>query len=219
MAPFLLLGAPPDEPPSTVVVLGAARGGTSMVAGALRILGVDMGADIDASNNEDLAFLGHRGDRLVFADPLHEERRHSYLKGIRAHITSRNERGVLWGWKDPLASYYVRDVAGLLVRPVFIAVTRDLTAIAIRENFVEKPINPGSVPAYLMNAATDYIRIIQFLAPGCHRALLLSYERALRQPQNVIRSMRELLCLREDGEAETKAASFIVPDRGSGRIA
>ena len=218
LGPYLRFGVVPDALPRTVVVLGAARGGTSMVAGILRILGVDMGVNVDPSNNEDRAFLAHRGNRLVFNDKSKDLARGDYLEGIKKHIELRSKTGALWGWKDPMASYYIHEVAGLLQSPVFIAITRDLAAIAIRENHAEKPTNPASVPAYLMNGAHDYIRIVQFLATNTHPALLLSYERSLRQPRNIVAAIRDLLRLPEDSEAEARAARFVVPDRVTGHI-
>ena len=215
---YLTFGAAPSAPPRTVVVLGAARGGTSMVAGILRILGVDMGVDLDPSNNEDRAFLGHRGNRVIFNDKTNDAARGAYLDRIRAHIELRARSSALWGWKDPMASYYIRDVAGLLPSPVFIAITRDLAAIAIRENHAEKPTNPASVPAYFMNAAHDYIRIVQFLATNTYPALLLSYERSLRQPRNIVAAIRDFVRLPENPEAESRAVRFVVPDRVTGHI-
>ena len=45
----------------TICVLGTPRSGTSMIAGLLRIMGVDMGNHVWSGNNEDLEFLIHNG--------------------------------------------------------------------------------------------------------------------------------------------------------------
>ena len=219
LAPYLILGARAEEPPQTVVVLGAARGGTSMVAGILRIMGVVMGEDVDADNNEDRVFQAHRGDRQLFTDKANDERKRAYFAQIRAHIAARSQAGSVWGWKDPLASYYIRDVASLLIKPAYIAVTRDPTAVAIREQFFEKPQRPGALAAYVLNATNDYIRIVQFLAAIKQDVLLISYERALRQPHEIVSAIRALLRLPEDPAIDDRAIRFIVPDRGTGRIA
>ena len=217
--PFVRIGPSATERPQAVVVLGAARGGTSMVAGVLRILGVDLGADINSANNEDRVFLTHKGDRRIFNEPGFAEKRATYIQQARRYIQRRNESGNLWGWKDPLVSHYIHDVADILVRPIYIAVTRDLAAIAIRELAEAAPSNhPPDPAAHALNAAKDYIRITQFLAFIKNGSLLLSYERALRQPERVVSAIGELLHLDISLDVAAKAAKFIKPDKGAAHI-
>jgi hypothetical protein len=54
------------EPEKTLVVLGSPRGGTSMLAGLLRELGVHMGDRIDRHNHEDQAFLSEDLEQLLY---------------------------------------------------------------------------------------------------------------------------------------------------------
>jgi hypothetical protein len=216
--PCVEIGSRWDRTPHTVVVLGAARGGTSMVAGVLRILGIDMGEHVDGDNNEDQVFVVHRGDRGIFTDKTKAQHKAAYLESIGRHIAERDRENRTWGWKDPLAPYYVSEIVSNLQQPAFIFVARDPIAIAIRESNEERSQDPGATLAYILNAVTEYKAIAQFLAGRAQGSLLISYERALRQPKSTVSGIRDFLCLSPDEAAETKAAAFISPDRGTGRI-
>lgn len=217
--PFVHFASPPAERPKSVVVLGAARGGTSMVAGVLRILGVDLGTEINSANNEDQNFLGHKGDRRIFNGANFVEERAAYIRQVKKYIHKRTESGTLWGWKDPLVSHYIREVADSLVQPVYIAVTRDIAAIAIRELAeAEQPKHQPDPGAHALNAANDYIRITQFLVSNRNGSVMISYERALRQPDLVVAAIRDLVHLDVSANAVEKAVQFIRPDRGAAHI-
>ncbi len=204
--------------PNTVVVLGAARGGTSMVAGVMRILGIDMGENVDGDNNEDQVFIEHRGDRSIFTDKNNAPRKKKYLESIGRHIDTRNQMSKTWGWKDPLASYYVSEIVSKLQQPAFVFVARDPIAVAIRERHEERSEAPGAALAYILNTVNEYKAIADFLAGRTQGALLVSYERALRQPEATVSGIREFLCLTPDSEVENRATAFIAPGRGSARI-
>lgn len=188
-----------------------------MVAGVLRILGFDLGSDIDEDNNEDRTFLAHGGDRRVFVESQFAARKLEYLQRIKQYIASRNSSGTIWGWKDPLAGYYIEEVRHELRDPAYIFVARDPIAIAIRERFEEKSQAPGALLAYILNAIADYERIAHFLT-GPKSALLVSYERALRHPQTTVSALQSFLMAPPNANAEQRARKFIQPDRGPARI-
>lgn len=100
-----------------VVVLGHPRGGTSAIAGILRIAGVDMGEDISEITHEDLVMRGLEGDRLA------------------AEIRRRNrERDGAWGWKDPtVVGKLTRPVLEALRTPRFLLILRDPADVADSE--------------------------------------------------------------------------------------
>lgn len=170
----------PDE--RTYVVIGAPRGGTSLVSGALRMVGVDMGADIDPDNNEDRSFIAHDGDIALFSDP---SRRSAFLEATREHIHENNARTKVWGWKDPLVCHYLEDLLPLLRNPRLILVTRDTVAVAMRE-WAEMPAQPAKragdfVQIRKVGEATDlYRRAHEIIWKSELPTLARSYERALR---------------------------------------
>ncbi len=188
-----------------------------MVAGILRILGRDMGANLDPNNNEDLEFLTHGGDRRVFSDPNFATQKSEYIDRIAKYIDTRNASTNAWGWKDPLASYYIEDVFHTLKTPAIVFVTRDPVAIAIRET-VEALQGAAVTLASMLNATAEYTRVIHFLTDPKTSALLVSYERALRQPAELVTSLRNFICAPQNEEAERRATEFVQPDRGSAGI-
>lgn len=210
----------------TFVVLGAARGGTSMVAGVLRLLGVPMGEDIDPGNNEDREFLSHRGRVDLFSDPSQAGRRKTYVKEIEALIGARNRDYPSWGWKDPAASYYLDKIAGALREPRFLFVTRDPGAVASRRmaDRIEEGRN-GSAERH----AVDDLRAILGQYDGAARlfsrlkrpVLLISYERSLRRPDALIEAIAKFggLALPENSTDRAKLEAYVTPDRVSGDIA
>jgi hypothetical protein len=127
---FIIQNRSPLPSRRTIVVLGAPRGGTSLVAGALRLAGVFMGDETDPANNEDRAFNFHRGN---FSTLTESGKRQDFLASIRQTISQRNSTHAVWGWKDPIAALYIEEILPDLVNPHFILVTRDITASVMRE--------------------------------------------------------------------------------------
>jgi hypothetical protein len=109
---------------ATHIVLGCPRGGTSMIAGLLRLAGVYMGEKINENNNEDLEFIAHKGIRAIFTHPERAEEKTRLLDAYRTLIAKRNRERVLWGWKDPIAIYYLKEVFDGLRNPHFFVLTR-----------------------------------------------------------------------------------------------
>jgi hypothetical protein len=109
---FGVLRAANSFPKKTVVVLGAPRGGTSMVAATLRKLGVMMGETLD-SQHEDRHF-----------------RREVPLEDMIATVKRRDESYDLWGWKLPNAVYYVERLVPHLRNSHFVAVFRNPYSIS-----------------------------------------------------------------------------------------
>lgn len=91
----------------TYVVPGLKHEGTSLVAGLLRLLGIDMGSPQHS--------IAHEDGRLLGRD----------TETIRRVIRERNERGRTWGWKDPDLLPRLSLVYDLLVNPRVIVIGRD----------------------------------------------------------------------------------------------
>ncbi len=133
----------PVEPPRTVVVLGMHRSGTSVVAGILHALGVDMGTRAEGEawvgkhwsnptghfENPDFVALDYRllgGDATgIHGPPKWEDlpgRAGAYREEIRA-LVARSERP-WWGWKDPWTVLTLEAFLPFLAQPSFLLVRR-----------------------------------------------------------------------------------------------
>ncbi len=158
---FLELGtvsAPPSE--QTIVVLGVARGGTSMVAQALHAIGVPMGKKLSAVY-EDMEICApmEAGDRT----------------SVREVILRKDEAHPKWGFKRPGAVKYVEQYLSELRNPCFVIVFRDVFAITNRNRLsVKQPPLVG-----LKSAAQQYVELVEFCQRQTVPMFLVSYEKAL----------------------------------------
>ena len=104
-------GAARGEDYETVIIFGMARGGTTMIAGAVRSFGYYLGEELPV-NLEDQNFV-YRTD-----------------EHMRKTIATRNKDHRLWGWKYPFAVEYLERLLPFVRNPVLIIVSRDVTATA-----------------------------------------------------------------------------------------
>jgi hypothetical protein len=204
----------------TVIVLGAPRGGTSMVAGVLRQLGVFMGDHVDESSNEDLEFLSHGGSRELFSYPSDDL--DEYISNVAKIISARNENHAIWGWKDPLSSLYLEKILNLIRNPLIIWITRDPIAVTERELIEEFPETVESKSdhayAHLKNTCDQYGNTALLLAATNTNTLLVSYERSLHHPESFYKSLTEFIEIDYNENHSIAIKNYIKPDRKNATI-
>lgn len=167
------------EPERTVVVLGVARGGTSMMASALSRLGVFMG-EVEDGNLEDSSFRSSwiRGDDQAVAEM----------------IAARNASHAIWGTKFPGIWETVEKCATMFRNPVYVLVARDAISITARG------ISTGAVK--VENALRNIDRVGQIYSTYCgfllaqkRPTLLVSYEKAIASPRPFVSRLAAFLRL------------------------
>ncbi|HAS36507.1 MAG TPA: hypothetical protein DCS15_08470 [Flavobacteriales bacterium] len=161
----------------TVVVLGIARSGTTMVAKVLKELGVFMGEnDSPVVEDTELSKLLEQDRNIQKFEELVEE---------------RNEQHKVWGWKRPEAFRYIKLFENKIRNPHFIIVFRDPLAIGMRESI--------SMQAELFQTMTKvqrrYTAIIRYLQGTDKTCLLVSYEKALQKQDAFVDSLVDYLGL------------------------
>jgi len=109
---FGILRPADNSGPKTVIVLGAPRGGTSMVAATLRKLGVMMGEN-----------LGHQHEDRKFRGDVPVEEMIETIK-------ERNATQSLWGWKLPNSVYYLEKLMPHVRNPHLVAIFRNPFSIS-----------------------------------------------------------------------------------------
>jgi hypothetical protein len=216
--PALTIFPPQRDQQRTICVLGAPRGGTSMVAGILRRLGVFMGSRIDESSNEDLAFLAHDGMRELFQQPERADDKARYLKDVIATIHDRSTNNDVWGWKDPISAFYLQDLLPHLTNPCFIVVTRDPAAIVQRERLEEGLTGHRNLLAYLRLISEVYANIAKLVDQRSRPTLLISYERALRAPHEAGRAIAGFVGFDAPADFDDWVADYVTPDRMNATI-
>ena len=162
-----------QNPKRNFICFGSPRCGTSMVAGAMVGLGIDMGDNLPV-NIEDPAFNpdGKRHDRPAFID------------GARARIQKQAEKGVIWGWKCPQAVEYLQDIRDELVSPRLIIVYRDPVPAVIRAvagKTAQTEIDKVGV-SELDKIFTLYTQNLALAKSWKVPTMLVSYERASKFP-------------------------------------
>lgn len=201
----------PDAPASGVLVFGAPRGGTSMVAGVLRILGLDMGARQGRGNNEDLDIQAARGNVGHLGDVNHPDYA-AALERMRPLVEARAAQKKPWGWKDPHGALYARDVLDLMPSPRLIAVFRDPAAAAARIHMLtQQPVADamGDI-LWLYGKARELVA-----APPAPLAMA-SYEKALVRPERFVEQLAFFCHLEPGAKQVSEAVAFISPERGHG---
>jgi hypothetical protein len=177
-----------------VVVVGVARGGTSMVAGALHKMGL---------------FMGDRAVSPVFEDvrlsEVFESGDLQKASSIAAEYTSRY--GV-WGWKRPSCVNYLDDVDSVLGSPRYIFIFKDLFSIAQRNS-----ISMLTDTLHTMKrAGMEYGRILEFIEKREPVSMLVSYEKAVADPRYFIAKLAEFLMIDPVQEKLESAEEFVSPN-------
>lgn len=126
----------------TVVVLGMARSGTSVVTGVLRILGVDVGIGPTPSKTnpfgsfEDPDFLKLNNEIFKSAGkpywrdpPSYEEilaQKGEFNEKIKSLVSKKSKDKRIWGWKRHTTSLTVELYLPHLIKPHIVIVLRNL---------------------------------------------------------------------------------------------
>jgi len=181
-----------NERQKTVMVLGVERGGTSMVAGILRGLGVNMG-DRAGFNHEDPQFLTDDPDVL----------------GKR--IQNRNKQADVWGFKIPKQVQLMDFFEGNLRNPYYVIVFRNLLAIA--DSWQQR--GAGSVVDSIDRTIRYYNLIVEHCKKTARPVLMLNYERAVSSDEGreeAVRALGDFLGIEVDAGTLDRALGMITGD-------
>lgn len=148
---------------ATIIVVGAPRSGTSMVAAALSALGIFMGDRIDTSVFEDLRLT----DALENAP---EE--------LPAVVGDYDRKQSVWGFKRPMAFRSIEPHLHLFRNPRLIVPFRDPVAVAKREE-----VSMGfDFVNHLRLASEMNVELASFALRQSIPVMVCSYEKALFSP-------------------------------------
>jgi len=189
----VLLNKSNSESLKTIVVVGVARGGTSIVAGTLAHLGLFMG------NAADPVFEDTRLS-LAFEKQSNEK--------FEQVIADYNQRYDSWAWKRPSSLNDLPRIAKKLRNPHFIFVFRDLLSVANRNTISMKLGVVGGLEA----AFDDYKKIVRFIKKSQHPALLVSSEKAVQHKESFVDALIDFSSIQPTDLQIDKACTFITPN-------
>ena len=176
---LIALNQPASSPAEkTIVVLGIARSGTSMVANVLHALGVPMGEKLSVVM-EDVAI-----SQAV------EARDQAALREL---VALRNARHPVWGWKRPSAFEHGEVWKDCFRNPYVVAIFRDPLAIANRNRI---SMLMEDVAHNLERSVQQTGALVGFLKAHAGPTLLCSYEKALIYPEAFVRAVDDFLGLK-----------------------
>jgi len=203
----------------TVVVLGNARSGTSMTAGLLSILGVNMnGVDNPSPQNPKGSFEDK--DFITVTTKMHLD-----LKAgkTREEITSNwgtrfsecaSKRSGIWGFKSALTHFHLDTIMPLLNNPYFVVVTRNILHNA-QSFVVHQRDNYGtnvSIESALGNMADSTKVLIHSLdAVSCPR-IHTTYEDIKKYPIREIDKLAKFLSMDLTPNQRQQTIQFIMPN-------
>jgi hypothetical protein len=187
-------------PVRTVIVLGAGRGGTSLVSGTLRVLGVCMGNDPHPLKHEwsPVAYLadGSVDVATTFAAVRRMDRTYDW-----------------WGWKSPRDVFWLESILPVLHDPGFVVVTRDIFDVSLSgELYQEVPLRIG-----FLEAAFVYHEITKNLRFWPWPALIMPFLGASAEPEKLVEVLCSFLELTPSPAARAQALNFIRPGPNSYR--
>ena len=159
-------------PQKTIVVLGAPRGGTSMVAATLRKLGIMMGER-----------LGHQHEDPLFrkAVPLEEK--------VRT-VERRNREHDVWGWKLPNSVYDLEELLPHLRNPHFVAIFRN--PYSISRSSAER--DGRDYDAHVLEVAVNHTKmVIDLVARLESPTALASFESAIKDPTKFTQGLADFI--------------------------
>ncbi|TXT64332.1 MAG: hypothetical protein BAJALOKI1v1_580012 [Promethearchaeota archaeon] len=156
----------------TVVVLTLPRSGSSLLAGILHRLGVDMGADEQLIERKFLNKFGCYEDRdfvlfnfkvLAEAGEIgrfknHNDKKIEYLINTKKNYIKKliqKKESDLWGWKDPSTIYTIPFLHQFLTNPFYICLRRDIDDIV---NSILKVVKSFWNLFYIINI---YFRVLK----------------------------------------------------------
>ena len=154
-----------------IIVVGTARSGTSMIAGALDKLGVFMGDQATPPVYEDL--------RL--SDAI-EAKNIALSREIIADYTLRNK---MWGWKRPSSLNYLTGIDKLFNQPCYVFVFKDILSIGMRNKISAN----SDLIKNMQRVNLEFHKMIRFLSEVDCYALLVSYDKALSEPKNFVNAL------------------------------
>ncbi len=194
-APPAALG---DRAPLTVIVLGAERSGTSMMARALHECGVFMGDDLDET------YQNPHISRLLF-EHVTRPGDSAPVAALAARIALYDRERPVWGFK--YAGIVAPELYGLFRNPRFIMVARDPVAAAVRVHVAER----RDILHALRRIREQQDQVIGTVLSGGRPVWPASYEEFLEDPQGRLREVLRFLGLAPAPEAVRRAALGIRP--------
>ncbi len=185
----------------TVIVLGVGRGGTSLIAGCLRALGICMGSSPHP--------LKHEWSPMIYGPDGKID-----LPSTHRVVQEMDAVQEKWGWKSPRDVFQLEQLLPLLRDPGFVFVTRDLLEASLSGmEYQDVPL-----PISLDETALVYRAITTRLRYWPWPALTVAFAEALRHPRELMDLLCSFMSIDPTPAAREQAVSFVQPGTNAYRL-
>ena len=178
----------------TFIIYGVGRGGTTMVAGAAKLCGLDIGENLPINledNDFNIHVLKNAGVK-----PIHH---------VLTSLGQRNKTKNIWGWKFPRAIAYLPYIREFLVNPHLILVFRDPIATATRQILSGTPkIKAIESVQHLQKRNMELVKDWQV------PTLIISYEKSVQRPEQFITDLCHFLGVEKPADM-SEIRAFMAP--------
>ncbi len=158
--------------PRTLIVLGPARGGTTMAAQMLHDLGIFMGQDLNSTYQDAVM---SQISRALFHGQIDVDH-----PVIEQALRRRDQEFDVWGWKFP--THVFERLYAKARNPHMIVIFRDPVAIATRDSVS----NGYNFEACFERALEQISNFAKFVLSTSSPCLVLSYERSLTNKSELV---------------------------------
>src|SRR5262249_48795734 len=170
---------------------GFGRGGTSALAGVLRILGVAMPKTVHP--------LKHEWSPVVYASAGIDR------DNTRRRIEEMNREHPIWGWKSPRDVFGVSQFETMLRNPHYIVIFRNIFDVCAST----KRYEGLSFEALMPDVAASFSEIAHFIGTSMSPLALASFEQLTADPESTIGPIAGWLGLAPGDETVRCAAQFV----------
>lgn len=187
----------------TILIIGQARAGTTMLASLLSEIGISVGKNFGPVH-EDNDLGKHVGQLLngsVSEDFLEEinKRNHSYPK---------------WAWKRPDMYLYLDKLLPLFRNPQVICILRDAVSISRRNeiSLMQDDVGPDCLTKKIIGTLEEQRKLVEAVENCGVPALLLSYEKIITKPKDFLVRFLDFLGEHKGENGLSKMLSTISPN-------
>lgn len=178
----------------TLIVLGVARGGTSLISGTLDKLGI---------------FTGERSAEPVYEDMHLSTAIETGDFNSAKEIIDKYNQKIVWSYKRPSFIEYADKYHEIFTNPIYLVIFKDIFSIANRNNISMKQ----DLLLGLKKAQKEYATIIDFLSSGDKNYFMFSYEKIMENKEKFVDTIMDICGKNEISNIQKQnALKFIEPN-------
>lgn len=203
--------------PITPIVVGCGRGGTTMIAGIIHLIGIPM-AEPDPQTNK-LPINFERPELIKLHDTLGGDHKR-LTSDISQWIGNRNRfyGSSSWGWKHPASETYLEGILAECRNPCVLFVIRSLFDVCVGDeaanNAAKRPFGAVEFMGSFTHNARRLNQLHEIISRIETPVAYVGFEKAQRFPVDLVNGLSNYLGIQPTEEQVTRSLAFIGGGRG-----